>query len=359
MAIKVGSPFQPASALSGGTQQKVVIGKYMEANPEVVLFVDATRGIDVQTKFEFYEMLRRLADGGAACVLYSSDTEELVGLCDRVAVFHDGVPALMLEGDEISQDSVVAASFAVVREGDVRRHPRPAAPFIPAVLVVVLFLVYLVQNNGSFGAIEALGITNAALPLALVAAGETFVILTNGIDLSIGVDRHAVERHVRGRRRQGPRGPRRRPRPRAWGSAPGCSTASIVSFSGIAPLIATLATSSIYAGLALIVLPTPGGSVPAWLSNVTAGSVHGIPVAVFWLALGIATGWAILHRLPFGIYLRALGGSESASWSAGINVVGIRILAYVASGFYCRPRRHHARRPDAERRPDDRRRLSC
>ena len=56
------------------------------------------------------------ADGGAACVLYSSDTEELVGLCDRIAVFHDGVPALMLEGDEITQDAVVAASFAVVRE---------------------------------------------------------------------------------------------------------------------------------------------------------------------------------------------------------------------------------------------------
>ena len=116
MAIKIGSPFQPASALSGGTQQKVVIGKYLAADPEVVLFVDSTRGIDVQTKFEFYEMLRSLANEGAACVLYSSDTEELVGLCDRVAVFHDGVPARMLEGDEVSQSSVVAASFAVVRE---------------------------------------------------------------------------------------------------------------------------------------------------------------------------------------------------------------------------------------------------
>ena len=82
----------------------------------MILFVDSTRGIDVQTKFEFYEMLRGLADDGVACVLYSSDTEELVGLCDRVAVFHDGVPARMLEGDEVSQSSVVAASFAVVRE---------------------------------------------------------------------------------------------------------------------------------------------------------------------------------------------------------------------------------------------------
>jgi ribose transport system ATP-binding protein len=113
MSVKVSSPFQAVAALSGGTQQKVVLGKFMEAKPRVLLFVDSTRGIDVQTKFEFYELLRRLADTGVACVLYSSDTEELVGLCDRVAVFHDGVPAMMLEGDELTQDAVVGASFAV------------------------------------------------------------------------------------------------------------------------------------------------------------------------------------------------------------------------------------------------------
>jgi len=210
---------------------------------------------------------------------------------------------------------------------------RSGRAVIPAALVVVLFLVYLVQN-GSFGAIEALGITNAALPLALVAAGETFVILTNGIDLSIGAivtlanvtcadvagHGHAVVAIVLAL---------------GVGLAAGLFNGLVVSFSGIAPLIATLASSSIFAGVALIVLPTPGGSVPAWLSNVTAGSVHSIPVAAFWLVGGIATGWAILHRLPFGIYLRALGGSESASWSAGVKVVRVRILAYVASGGYC------------------------
>jgi ribose transport system ATP-binding protein len=116
MAVKTSSPFQPVSALSGGTQQKVVIGKFMATDPAVLLFVDSTRGIDVQTKFEFYEMLRGLARSGAACVLYSSDTEELVGLCDRVAVFHDGVPAMMLEGAAITQDAVVAGSFAVAQE---------------------------------------------------------------------------------------------------------------------------------------------------------------------------------------------------------------------------------------------------
>lgn len=115
MAIKSSSPYQEVSALSGGTQQKVVIGKFIATDPKVLLFVDSTRGIDVHTKFEFYEMLRDLAQSGATCVVYSSDTEELVGLCDRVSVFHDGAPALMLEGADVTQDAVVAASFAVAK----------------------------------------------------------------------------------------------------------------------------------------------------------------------------------------------------------------------------------------------------
>ncbi len=114
--IKLGSPFQAASTLSGGTQQKVVIGKFMARKPSVLLFVDPTRGIDVQTKFGFYEMIRELAAGGTTCLLYSSDTEELVGLCDRIAVFCDGVPLRVLEGPEINLDAVVAASFAVTRQ---------------------------------------------------------------------------------------------------------------------------------------------------------------------------------------------------------------------------------------------------
>ncbi len=111
--IKLNSPFQPASALSGGTQQKVVIAKFIAREPSVLLFVDTTRGIDVQTKFGFYEMIRNLAREGAACVLYSSDTEELVGLCDRVAVFHEGIPVRILEGDEITQEALVSAAFAI------------------------------------------------------------------------------------------------------------------------------------------------------------------------------------------------------------------------------------------------------
>jgi len=116
-AIRVKSPFDLASTLSGGTQQKVVLRKFLACNPSILLFVDAMRGIDVQTKFGFYQTLRELTSSGNSCILYSSDTEELVGLCDRIAVFHDGVPARILEGADITQDDVVAASFAVGADG--------------------------------------------------------------------------------------------------------------------------------------------------------------------------------------------------------------------------------------------------
>ena len=203
--------------------------------------------------------------------------------------------------------------------------------YTAALLVVLLFVVYLIKNK-TFGSIEALGITNAALPLGLAAAGETFVILTNGIDLSIGsvitlanVACAVIAGHGHA--------PLAIVVALAIGAGAGLVNGLVVCFVRIAPLIATLATSSIYTGVALIVLPNPGGSVPSWLSTWTAGSISSIPVAAFWLAIAIVAGWLILHRLRFGINLRALGGDEAASRSAGINVTRVRILAYVGSGL--------------------------
>jgi ribose transport system permease protein len=116
------------------------------------------------------------------------------------------------------------------------------------------------------------------------------------------------------------------------GAAAGLVNGLIVCHARIAPLIATLATSSIFLGLALLILPNPGGTIPAWLSNWTAGSIGNVPVAALWLVAAIAVGWLILRRTTFGISLQALGGSESSSWSAGIRVTRVRTLAYVSSG---------------------------
>ncbi|HYA71785.1 MAG TPA: sugar ABC transporter ATP-binding protein, partial [Roseiarcus sp.] len=86
LAIRAAGPDIAVGALSGGNQQKVVIAKWLMNRPRIILLNDPTRGIDVGTKQEIYQLLRKLADDGAAIVFYSTDYDELIGCCDRVLV---------------------------------------------------------------------------------------------------------------------------------------------------------------------------------------------------------------------------------------------------------------------------------
>lgn len=111
MQIKVGSSADAVSTLSGGNQQKVVIAKWLMTEPKIVLLNDPTRGIDVGTKQEIYRLLRSLAETGASIVYYSTDYEELIGCCDRVAVMYDGEIVRELQGDEINERNIIASAL--------------------------------------------------------------------------------------------------------------------------------------------------------------------------------------------------------------------------------------------------------
>ena len=113
MQIKVGSTEDSVSTLSGGNQQKVVIAKWLMTNPRIILLNDPTRGIDVGTKQEIYRLLRDLADEGASILFYSTDYEELIGCCDRVAVMYDGKIVRELEGDEITEHAIIASALNI------------------------------------------------------------------------------------------------------------------------------------------------------------------------------------------------------------------------------------------------------
>jgi ribose transport system ATP-binding protein len=103
----------PVNSLSGGNQQKVVIGKWLMLAPRIILLNDPTRGIDVGTKHEIYQLLRTLADQGSAVVLYSTDYDELIGCCDRVMVFYDGAVKSELTGPQITEHALVAAALNI------------------------------------------------------------------------------------------------------------------------------------------------------------------------------------------------------------------------------------------------------
>ena len=111
-AIK-GDRRRPVQALSGGNQQKVALAKWLPLEPSILLLNDPTRGVDVETKREIYLALRAMAAAGKAVILLSSDTPELVHLCDRVAVFLKGRIAAVLPHDEASEEAIVAAALGM------------------------------------------------------------------------------------------------------------------------------------------------------------------------------------------------------------------------------------------------------
>lgn len=113
MQIKIGSSSDPVSTLSGGNQQKVVIAKWLMTDPKIILLNDPTRGIDVGTKQEIYRLLRELASEGAAILFYSTDYEELIGCCDRVAVMYDGSVVRELEGENITEHDIIASALNI------------------------------------------------------------------------------------------------------------------------------------------------------------------------------------------------------------------------------------------------------
>jgi ribose transport system ATP-binding protein len=117
LSIRTAGTDIPVGALSGGNQQKVVIAKWLMVTPRIILLNDPTRGIDVGTKQELYQLLRRLADGGAAIIYYSTDYDELIGCCDRVLVFYDGAIKRVLVGPEITERALVSSALNIA-DGD-------------------------------------------------------------------------------------------------------------------------------------------------------------------------------------------------------------------------------------------------
>ncbi len=107
LRIKASDPEQPAGTLSGGNQQKVVFGKMLMTEARVLLLFDPTRGVDVATKGEVFQMMRDLAGRGYAILFYSSDLAELVHVPDRVMVLRDGRVAATLEGGALTEEDIL------------------------------------------------------------------------------------------------------------------------------------------------------------------------------------------------------------------------------------------------------------
>jgi ribose transport system ATP-binding protein len=107
LKIKTPSPEQIAQFLSGGNQQKIVLGKWLAMNPKLLMLDEPTRGIDIGAKREIYKLMENLAGQGMAILFVSSEMEEVLGMADRAYVMHEGKISGELSRDQLSEESIM------------------------------------------------------------------------------------------------------------------------------------------------------------------------------------------------------------------------------------------------------------
>lgn len=109
----------PVKNLSGGNQQKVILGKWLAADSQLIIFDEPTRGIDVGAKYEIYKLINDLVESGHSVLMISSEMEELIGMSDRIIVLAEGKMTGELQKEEFNADTIMAYASSIVDNKEV------------------------------------------------------------------------------------------------------------------------------------------------------------------------------------------------------------------------------------------------
>lgn len=384
--IRLGTPADPPSSLSGGNQQKIAISKALATEPKVLLIDEPTQGVDVRSRMDIYRFIRAAADAGNAVVIVSSDASELAGVADRIIVMSRGRIIEDMPGLGSNEESIVGA-FAVesrVVEGDgepvddpvegiddvvVETVPdaatapaaaasTPVAPARTAVatarpkrrvprwlrneegtrLAVLALLMILIgaltaaQNPTFLTELSLKNVLLIATPLTAVAIAQYFVLLVGGIDVSVGATMSlsvVVMSYLVNTGGLFPNIFVAIGAAIALGVVVGLINAWLVEKMKLSAVIATIATLGIVTGVALTLRPTPGGAISFELMSAITRSIGIFPIALIVLAVLVIAGDILLRRTGLGLRVRAVGINGLYANRLGIRATAIRGFAYV------------------------------
>lgn len=340
----------PAANLSGGNQQKVVMARAIAAEPVVLLADEPSRGVDVGARIEIYNVLRRVADGGAAVVIVSADAMELAGLCDRVLVFSRGQIVESLAGDDLSEERITGAAITAQVEraepgarreerGKLRRAARSdASPgVILALLVVGLALGTGVGHSLFFGSRNVNDLLFLATILCLGGIGQLTVLLRGSFDLSVGpmMGLTVVIMSFFATSGAGLEGLLVGGCVAAGaGVLVGVTNAFLIRSLGIGPVISTIVTYIGLQGVSLLLRPQSAGPIGTAAISAVQVSAAAIPV-VFLVTTGIAiVAEVYIRRTQRGRELRAVGSDEERAFRMGAHVGPSLVLSHVVCSLF-------------------------
>ena len=213
---------------------------------------------------------------------------------------------------------------------NIKERIRKMGPFIA---LVVTFIVIAALNDSFVDPNNLKNLLRQVSINALISFGMTFVILTGGIDLSVG-SLLALSSAL-----MGSMNPMLAILAACFiGMVLGAVNGLVIAYGKVAPFIATLATMTIYRGLTLVYTngnPISGLSDDPLFQNFGQGFIMGLPVPALIMLLAFAVSWFILRKTPLGRKIYAVGGNEKVSFIAGIKIERVKIFVYAITGFFC------------------------
>lgn len=351
MDVKAPSMDADVSALSGGNQQKIVMSRSLLADPILIIADEPTQGVDVGARSEIYNILRETAENGVPVIVNSSDAKELEGLCDRVYVMSRGHIVSTLEGEDITEAKMVAAAVSSTRlttraENELsakalRRRRILRSDFLPpAVLmgmIIALALLIFSRNNMYFGSYNINAVLGLATGLGFIALGQTIVLMTGGIDLSVGPASGVLLVVGSFFINDGK-------------SLPlilfgfflvflvsiliGIINGVLIRFAKFTPVAGTLTVYIGLIGIGFLLRPAPGGYFNATFTDLLLRKLGPIPWTFIILVAAAILFEALVRRTDWGVNLRATGSNEESARRLGVNINRTIIGAYIASALF-------------------------
>jgi ABC-type sugar transport system ATPase subunit/ribose/xylose/arabinose/galactoside ABC-type transport system permease subunit len=342
LQIKTPSLDKEVFYLSGGNQQKVVIGKWLLSEPRILICDEPTRGVDVGAKMEIYRHLRSLAEQGLGIVMISSELPEILGMCDRVLVMRKGEISAEFPTTEATEEKVMAAALGGRRAEQQRKAPRKSlairfdlrSDMVVYVTLVALFLSGVFSSASFLNAYNLTSIIRHAAALGIVTMGQGMVMIAGGVDLSVSATITLTTILSAGL--MAGRNEMILPAVLAClavGLIMGCINGFAVVKLKVTPFIATLGVMSIGRGVVLLITHGPIGAIGPVFRLVSRGSLGPIPSALIISILVFGLAALVMNHSRYGRYLFSLGGSREVSRLAGIKVPWIEFSSYLASGL--------------------------
>jgi len=349
LRIRAASIESKLNELSGGNQQKALLGREISAKPTVLLVDEPTKGVDIGSRSEIYQRLRAIADRGVAVLVSSSDGIELEGICDRVLIFARGRVVHELSGPAVTDAAITEANLtatvsraskAPVNTGEQSWRDFAASDHFPALVLAVLTLIILGGTqalNGYFlSAFSIKSILSFLAILTFLSSAQLAAVLVGAIDLSIGP---LAGFCVVLASFLAPDGVAAGPLIGglivilAFTTGFGLLQGLLITSLRLPAIVVTIATFIGLQGLSLLLRPTAAGTIDDAISDAAQFPLWFLPAG---LALALATvGGAeyVLYRTGFGRSFRAVGSSPLASHRLGIDSRRLTWLAFVISGF--------------------------